>query len=245
MSETRKPRSTRSVAVLALAVLAMSSSSLMADPQGRRGGPPGAGTENPTLVPFVDPATLVRTMTRQQVVMPNGTKEQKVVAPAAFCAGLSPNASKTVALPDVRWGLRTATAVAATRRTTATLSWPGQRPRDEVLPDGMPGSSERQFTLTRPGPRSVRVTLLAVGGGGTQATLGDGSVRTIRDSIDTGGTLGGVRDGTSNTIAIGETGRLGQTVCVSDVFVQDPQIEVRVNVAGPPGQGPAERRSTF
>lgn len=245
MSESRMPKPARSVAFLALAVLAMSSSGLMADPQGRRGGPPGTGTENPTLVPFVDPATLVRTMTRQQVAMPNGTKEQKVVAPAAFCAGLAPNASKTVTLPDVRWGLRTATPVAATRRTTATLSWPGQRSRDEVLADGMPGSSERLFTFTRPGPRSVRVTLLAVGGDGTLVSSGGGSLRTGSVSIGAGGAVSGVRDGTSNTVAISETARPGSTVCVSDAFVQDPQIEVRVNVAGPPGQGPAERRSTF
>jgi hypothetical protein len=108
----------------------------------------------------------------------------------------------------------------------------------------MPGSSERVFTFTRPGPRSIRVTLLSTGSG-AQVGLGDGSVRTIGSTIQPAPTVGTrVIDGTSNTIAVGET-RAGPTVCVSNVFVQDPPIEISVNVAGPSGAQPTERKSTF
>lgn len=209
---------------------------------GQQGGQQGGPPESATVVAFVDPSTLVRDMARQQVTV-GGRTEQRIVVPARHCAGLAPGASRSVNLPDVRWGLRTTTPVAA-RRTKGTLSWPGQPKKDEVLADGMPGSSERAFTFSRPGPRSFRATLLSTGGG-VQVGFGDGSVRTIGNTIQPAPTAGTrITDGTSNTIAIGET-RTGSTVCVSDVFVQDPPIEISVNVAGPPGAQPAERKSTF
>ncbi len=269
MKRTPMPRSTACV-VVSLAALGALAASHPAAAQGpgrgggrpgeRQGGPP----ESATVVAFVDSSTLVRDMARRQVTV-GGQAVSKIVVPARYCSGLAPNGSKSLTLPDIRWGLRTTTPVAA-RRTRATLSWPGQPRRDEVLADGMPGSSERAFTFTRPGPRSIRVTLLPTGGG-TQVAPGDGSVRTIGGSVrpapsrGTGivdgtsntaivgeasqpGSTPGARDGSSNTVAIGET-RAGSTVCVSDVFVQDPPVEVRVDVAGPQGQGGADRRSTF
>ncbi len=271
MKRTSMPRSTPSVVVslVALGALAVSHSAA-AQGRGRGGGRhgdrPGGPPDGATVVAFVDPSTLVRDMARQQVAV-GGRSEQRIVAPARHCAGLAPGASKSVSLPDVRWGLRTTTPVAA-RRTKGTLSWPGQPRKEEVLPDGMPGSSERAFTFPRPGPRSIRVTLLAVAGSGAQFELGDGSVRTIGNTVQPAPTRGtgvddgtsntaivgetsrpgpttGGRDGTSNTVIVGETSRPGQTVCVSDVFVQDPPIEIRVDVAGPQGQSPAERRSAF
>lgn len=258
----------RDVAAFVLAALGAAAAPAVAAPQGqgqgRGGGQQGGAAERPTVVAFVDPSTVVRDMTREQVTV-GGRAEQRIVVPARYCAGLGPNGSKSVPLPDVRWGIRTTTPVAA-RRTRATLSWPGQPRKDEVLADGMPGSSERAFTFARPGPRSIRVTLLATGGG-AQVGFGDGSVRTIGETIQpvpkrgTGisdgtsntliaeetpraGSTTGVRDGTSNTVAFGET-RAGSTVCVSDVFVRDPSIEIGVNVAGPQGQGDTDRRSTF
>ena len=56
-----------------------------------------------------------------------------------------------------------------------------------------------------------------------------------------------IKDGTSNTISIGTRPEVParQTVCVSDVFVRDPQIEVRVNVAGRQGQGDTDSRTSF
>ncbi len=195
-------------------------------------GPPGGQSQAPSAVPFVDASTLVRDMTRQQVVVSaDGRTEQKVVVPARYCAALAPGASKAVNLQDIRWGLRTTTPVPITRRTTVTLRWPGQPPRQEVLADGLPGSSERAFTFPRPGPRTVQVTLFVVGG--------------VRPS--TGRTTGSITDGTSNTIIVSESARTppAQTVCLSDVFVLDPQVEVRVNVAGSQGQADTDSRTSF
>lgn len=209
---------------------------------GQQGGQQSGPPEAATVVPFVDPTTLVRDMTRKQVTVA-GRSEPGFIVPARYCSGLAPNGSKSFSLPDVRWGLRTTTPVAA-RRTKGTLSWPGQPRKDEVLADGMPGSSERAFTFTRPGPRSVRVTLLSTGGA-TQVAPGDGSVRSIGNTVQPAPTRGtGVTDGTSNTVAFGES-RAGQTVCVSNVFVQDPPVEISVNVAGPSGAQPTERKTTF
>ena len=248
MKETNvsRPRTLAAAILAAFATIAVAHPAA-AQGQGRGGGQPGGlqggPPESASVVAFVDSATLVRFMARQQVTA-GGRTEQRIVVPARHCAGLAPNGSKSVALPDIRWGLRTTTPVAA-RRTKATLSFPGQPKKDEVLPDGMPGSSERAFTFTRPGTRSIRVTLLSTGGG-AQVGFGDGSVRTIgspAQPLPTRGT--GVTDGSSNTVIVGETGRPSLTVCVSDVFVADPPVEVLVNIAGPPGQNPAERRSTF
>lgn len=259
-------RNRSTVATIVLASIAAIGAPASGQPQGRGGGPPASGDQSPTIVPFVDPSTLVRDMARQQVTTAAGQAEQKVVVPARYCAGLVAGGSKSVTLPAIRWGVRTTTPVAATRRTTLTLQWPAQQKKDEVLPDGMPGSSERSFTFARPAPRSIRVTLLPVAIGNLrQIGLGDGSVRSIGDSGQTVSQFstssgarplpaptsnpGSVTDGTSNTVVVGETTRPGArptaTVCVSDVFVQDPPIEVRVNVAGPPGAQPAERKTTF
>ncbi|HYN43301.1 MAG TPA: hypothetical protein VE129_16105, partial [Thermoanaerobaculia bacterium] len=171
-------------AVRALAVSGLVTLAVPADAD-----PPGNAAELPTPVSFVDASTLVRDMTRQQVVVSaDGRSEQKIVVPAKYCASLVPGASKSVNLADVRWGLRTTTQVPITRRTRVTLRWPGQPHREEVLADGMPGSSERAFTFPRPGPRSVQVTLFPVGG--LQPVPGRPT--------------GSITDGTSNTVTFGE-----------------------------------------
>lgn len=240
-SSTSRPPALAAVILAAVGALAVAHPAT-AQGQGRGGGQQGGPPESATVVAFVDSATLVRDMTRKQVTVA-GRSEPGFIVPSRYCSGLVTNGSKNFTLPDIRWGLRTTTPVAA-RRTKGTLSFPGQPKKDEILPDGMPGSSERVFKFTRPGTRSIRVTLLSTGSG-AQVGLGDGSVRTIGDTSQLAPAVGTrVTDGTSNTIAVGET-RAGPTVCVSNVFVQDPPIEISVNVAGLSGAQPTERKSTF
>lgn len=255
----KKTFPTRSAALAALAAATLAAIAL-----------PVAAAQRPSVVPFVDTSTLVRDMVKQQVTV-GGLSLPKVVVPARYCAGLVANGSRSVKLPNIRWGVRTTTTVAAPRAIAVTLAWPGQEKRSETLPNGMTGSTERVFTFLRPGPLSIRVTLLAIGGGPPQTVFGGGSARTPRPSVPpagnlagvtdgtsntvmvgesarptpTPGTLSSVRDGTSNTVMVGATNSPGPTVCVSDVFVADPPVEVLVNVSGVPGQSPIDRASTF
>jgi hypothetical protein len=260
-NEMKKLFTTRSTVRAALAVAALAATAL-----------PLAAAQRPSVVGFVDTSTLVRDMVKQQVTI-GGQSLPKVVVPARYCAGLVTNGSRSVKLPDIRWGARTTTPVAVPHPIALTLAWPGQEKRGETLPDGMSGGTERVFTFLRPGLRLARVTLLAVGAGPTQTVFGGGSARNPRPTAPPGGNLAGatdgtsntvmvgefarptptptpralssVRDGTSNTVMVGETNSPGPTVCVSDVFVADPPVEVLVNVSGAPGQSPVSRAGTF
>ena len=106
----------------------------------------------------------------------------------------------------------------------------------------MPGNAERAFTFPRPGPKTIQVTAFA-----PPASAAPAPRRTS-----------GISDGTSNTIQLGETttgapgdgsvltgtSTRGRTVCLSNLFVQDPAVEVRVNVTGPGGPD-SDSRKTF
>lgn len=183
---------------------------------------PGQQVELKTdLVPVLDEASLVRNIAAKPVrVSADGRQEVKQTLPMSFCQGLQAGASRQVALPDIRFGARNTGVDDVRKPFSVVIIYPGHSDVTAGFFDAPPidrlSRGETRFlTFPRPQPRNIQVTLFQV------------PARARPTPVPTPGPNGGT------SMVMGsrslDPNDLAHVVCVSNVFVRDPEIKVNVD----------------
>jgi hypothetical protein len=179
------------------------------------------------LIPVFDTSTVVRFMKTEQVrVSPDGRVEFKhVLSGSSHCSGLTPGASRQVRLPDFRYGVKNDVPKSVAGIPVADVQTPFQalfigRPvyaEERTVSRIGPGETI-MFTAPRREPTTIEVTLFQV-----PARVRPPAPTPVPNSGSTSVRVNTPRS--PSEIA----NDMAQSKCVSNVFVQDPQIEVHAD----------------